>query len=264
MRRVGLIAIALSFLCAGGVSATPDAQTIIQRSVTSNEADWKAAPEYSYVEEDRSGKSDRTWEVTMIDGTPYRRLIKVNGEPLSAQAQAKEQQKMNEANRKRQSESAADKQARIASYVRDRRRDHILMEQLTKAFDFTLTGQKTIGGRGVFVLRATPRKGYQPPNREARVLTGMEGQLWVDSQAFQWVKVTASVLHPVSIAGFLAQVEPGTSFELEKAPVAPGIWLPTHFAVRSNSRILDIIGHHTAEDDTYSGYRKAAPNTGSR
>jgi hypothetical protein len=84
----------------------------------------------------------------------------------------------------------------------------------------------------------------------------MEGQLWVDTQAFQWVKVTAKVIQPVSIAGFLARVEPGTDFELEKAPVAPGIWLPSHFAVESRSRILEIIGHRTQEDVNYSGYRK--------
>ena len=57
---------------------------------------------------------------------------------------------------------------------------------------------------------------YEPPNNEAKVLTGMEGMLWIDKTTFQWVKVEATVIQPVSIAGFLAQVQPGTCFELEK------------------------------------------------
>jgi len=38
------------------------------------------------------------------------------------------------------------------------------------------------------VLKATPRPGYEPPNNEAKVLTGMEGKLWIDEKTFQWVK----------------------------------------------------------------------------
>ncbi|HTA47053.1 MAG TPA: hypothetical protein VK789_31635 [Bryobacteraceae bacterium] len=260
--RHKVVTIVLSLFWTAWLFADPDAQTIIQRSVASNEADWKAAPEYSYTEEDHSGKGSRTYEVTMVDGSPYRRLIKVDGEPLSHQDEQKEQRRFDAATRKRKSESAASRQERVAAWVSDRQRDHILMEQLSKAFDFTLTGQQEMGSHDVFVLRATPRPGYAPPNREARVLLGMEGELWVDTQAFQWVKVTAKVIHPVSIAGFLARVEPGTDFELEKAPVAPGIWLPTHFAVESRSRILDIIGHRTREDQTYSGYHRSTPNQG--
>jgi hypothetical protein len=48
----------------------------------------------------------------------------------------------------------------------------------------------------------------------------MQGKLWIDKDSFQWVKVEAQVMHPVSIEGFLAKVEPGTHFELEKEPVA--------------------------------------------
>lgn len=51
--------------------------------------------------------------------------------------------------------------------------------------------------------------------------------------------VEATVIHPVSIEGFLAQVEPGTQFKLEKMPVADGIWLPKHFVshVRENGTV---------------------------
>ncbi len=97
------------------------------------------------------------------------------------------------------------------------------------AFDFKLLGETRLNGDDVYALQATPRPGYHPPNMETQVLTGMQGELWIDKDIFQWVKVEAQVTHPLSIEGFLAKVEPGTHFELEKAPVARGVWLPTHF-----------------------------------
>jgi hypothetical protein len=89
---------------------------------------------------------------------------------------------------------------------------------MTIAFDFHLVGKRTLGGHQVFVLKATPRKDYKPPNRDCEALTGMEGTLWIDQKTFQWVKVEAHVIHPVRIEGFVAEVEPGTRFEVEKGP----------------------------------------------
>jgi hypothetical protein len=64
-----------------------------------------------------------------------------------------------------------------------------------------------------------------PSRTESQVLPGMQGRLWIDKKTFQWVKVTARVISPVSIEGILAKVERGTYFELENMPVAEGVWL---------------------------------------
>jgi hypothetical protein len=90
---------------------------------------------------------------------------------------------------------------------------------------------------------------------EAKVLTGMEGTLWIDEKTFQWVKVEASVIRPVSIAGFLAQVEPGTHFELEKMSVAEGVWLPRHFSMKSQAKVLFFFTRKSQADETYYGYQ---------
>jgi hypothetical protein len=120
-------------------------------------------------------------------------------------------------------------------------------------------GEQRLGAQDVYVLKATPRPGYKPPNTEAKVLTGMEGKLWIDKQTFQWVKVEATVIHPVSIGGFLAEVEAGTHFELEKMPVADSIWLPKHFAMKSRAKILFLFTRKSQSDETYSGYHKTVP-----
>ena len=145
----------------------------------------------------------------MILGSPYERLVRVNGKLLTPNEQAEEQQKLDEVTTSRQHETALQREQRVAKDERDRRRDHLLMDELAKAFDCRLLGQQRLGQYNVYVLKATPRAGYQPPNMEAQVLTGMQGKLWIDTNTFQWVRVEAEVIHPVSIEGFLAQVGAG-------------------------------------------------------
>ena len=91
------------------------------------------------------------------------------------------------------------------------------------------------------------------------MLTGMEGKLWIDKQTFQWVKVEATVIRPVSIGGFLAEVEPGTHFELVED--ASG---RQHLA--SQTFCNEIAGQNTLlftrksqADEVYYGYHKPAP-----
>lgn len=254
MRGILVLVLALQ----AGSSTQTDVSTIIQRSVEATNRDWKAAPGYDYLERVRGDGGTKTYAVTMILGSPYQRLTAVNGKPLSAEKEKEEQQKLDKETEKRRNESPQERNDRIAKYLKDRKRDHSLLEQLTQAFDFKLQGRQKLGTRNVYVLRATPRAGYHPPNMEAEVLTGMQGRLWIDESTFQWVKVEAEVIHPVTIEGFLARVEPGTRFELEKVPVDGEIWLPAHFAVRSRSKIVFMISHKTHEEDTYWGYRKAA------
>jgi hypothetical protein len=244
------------FLLSGRYLAgqTPDARTIIENSVHANEKDFKAAPEYNHKELDRTADGSKLYQTTMIAGTPYQRLLAVNGKPLSNKESAEEAEKQRQEVAKRRAESQNERRERIAKYEKDRTRDHNMMNELVKAFDFTVAGKGRLAGFNVYILNAVPRPGYKPPNMDCQVLPGMQGKLWIDQRTYQWVKVTAQVIHPVSIEGFLAQVEPGTRFELEKKPVANGIWLPSHFSMKSNAKVLFLVNHSSSADETYTAY----------
>jgi hypothetical protein len=235
-----------------------DAKAIIAKSVEANQADFKAAPQYSYTKREKTSDGDKTSEVYMIAGSPYERLIAVNGTPISKQQEAEEQQKLEQARKTRKAETPDQRRQRIAKYEKDRQRDNAMMGELTKAFDFKLIGQRKVKTFLVYVLKATPRPGYKPPNIETQVLPGMQGELWIDTKTYQWVKVTAQVTRTVSIVGFLAQVEPGTQFELEKMPVGDGIWMPSHFAMKSKAKVLYLFNRASQEDDTFWNYRKSS------
>ena len=242
-----------------------DPRTIVDHSVQANRADWAASPKYEFDETDYdSSGHTRTYEVTMILGSPYDRLIRINGEPISRAQQAAEERKYLQAVRLRRNETAAQRARRVGAYERGRARDHLLMNQLAIAFTFKLIGEQQLGPYKVYVLQATQRPGYNPPNRDAQVLTGMAGTLWIDERTFQWVKVEAHVVQPVAIEGFLARVEPGTEFELEKMPVGNGIWLKKHFSMHSRAKILYFFQRNAQEEENFSNYRLQEPLQDSR
>jgi outer membrane lipoprotein-sorting protein len=235
-----------------------NAASIIQHSSEANDRDLAAVPEFDNSERDRNKDGDKTYAVTMLLGSPYQRLIAVKGQNLSAARQKEEQEKYEKAVAERQHESADKRSQRIAKYQADRKRDQTLIQQLTTAFDFRLIGKRSLNGFRVYVLKATPRRGYKPINRDSEVLTGMEGTMWIDQKTFQWVKVEAHVIHPVRIEGFLAEVEPGTKFEVEKRPVSGDIWLASHYSMTANAKALLLFPHRVQEDDSYFDYHKTS------
>jgi hypothetical protein len=247
----------LLFLCLLA-SAQDNAASIVQKSAEANKRDWAAGLQFDDCERDRDKDSDKTYAVTMLFGSPYQRLVAVNGRPLQPAQQRQELKKFEEAKAQRRRESPQQRSQRISKYQVERKSEQTLFEQMTTAFDFHLIGDQTVDGHTVYAIGATPRKGYRPPNRDSKVLTGMQGTLWVDHDTFQWVRAEAHVTHPVLIEGFLAEVEPGTQFEFEKKPVSRDVWLVSHFSMKSRARVLRVFPHRGQEDDTFFQYRKTS------
>jgi hypothetical protein len=254
---VAALLLACSVLAAPGES-DPDGAVIMARSTAANEVDWVAAPAYAYEERLRDDAGTRTYDVFLLLGTPYQRLTSVDGEPLSAQQEKREDQKFLQERAKRMAESDRQRARRRLAYQKDRGRVHRILEELPQAFDYRLTAKRPLAPRMVYILRATPKAGYHPPNAEAEVLTGMTGEFWIDTRTYQCVRALMKVLRPVGIDGFLARVQPGTEFEIEQMPVDDGVWLPQHFEIRSHTSVLVLFHQHTFEDHTFSNYHKSS------
>ncbi len=244
----------------GAPAGTLNVQDIIRKSVAATEADWKAAPRYAFLEHDIISKKDRsktakTYEVLMIDGSPYNKMTAIDGHPLSKAEQQAEDGKLQQEISKRNHESPRERARRIAKYQKERTQDVAMMLEMGDAFAYRLVAETKLDGHDVYEFEATPKPGYVPKTRETKVLVGMRGTLWVDKATYQWVKVQAEVIRPVSFYGFLAKVGPGTSFLLEQEPVAPNVWMPKHFAVKVRASALGFINEDSTDDETYRNYR---------
>ena len=243
---------------------------IIRQAVTVNNRDWQAQLDYSYNERDIKSKLDsdgqiqgrqsKTYQMLMIDGSPYQRVLEVNGEPIPRAQRQAEEQKLNNEVQHRRNESASQRRSRIAAYQSTRAEEHLLMQQMAVAFDFRLLGEEQINGTPCYRLAATPKPDYNPPVEKARVLLGMRGQMWIDKQHFHWVKVKAEVTQPVSFGFFIAHVNPGTQFELDQMPVGD-YWLPKHFIEKVNASVLGFYSLRNQEESLYSDYQNKSQSS---
>jgi hypothetical protein len=255
---VALLIVELAGPASGAPPRHVEVDAIIQRSVTANQRDFAAAPNFNFKERDRAGNSTKTFQTTIIDGSPYQRLIAVNEKPLPPEQAEAESKKEEQAIAQRLAQTTDQRAARIANYEKERKRDQAMLSQLTEAFTFKLVATRVYDHRNIWVLKAVPKPGYRPPTMESQVLPGMEGELWIDEKTYEWVKVTAEVIRPVSIAGFLARVDPGTHFEIEKTPVGRGIWQISHFAMESRAKVLLLVNKNSGEEDWFYDFKPVA------
>jgi len=258
------IVLAMATFTAPGMAASADA--IVAKSVAATQQDWNEAPRYSFIDRETAvrnghGQPARTEQVVMIDGSPYKELVAIGNAQLSQQQRNIQVQKLARETAKRQHESATAHQRRVAKYLRDRTHDHQMLSEMVKAFQYAVTGEDVLDGHKVWVLKASPKLGYVPQSREGKVLKGMQGQLWIDQSTYQWVKVEARVVGPVSMFGFLAKVKPGTRFELDQAPVTSTLWLPKRFVVTVRASEFGIRNENSSSEDDYHDYRLQAQQT---
>ena len=225
------------------------------------QSDWAAAPAFAFVQRDVSASKGvitrKTHHVFTISGSDYYMPIATNDEFLPGDQQERELRRLHEEVDRRSHETTKEAQRRSEQYYKAREQNGVLLLEFTKAFDFTLVGEDVTNGHPTYVLDALPQPGYQPPNRTARILTGMHGRLWIEKEGFHWVKGEAEVLKPVSIFGFFAKVLPGTRMDLEMIPVTEDVWLVSRFAVDMNLSTFWRKSTKTMES-IFSDYRPAA------
>ncbi len=113
--RVAFLAIALAVPAIFRAQDTSAARIIIHRSVQANDADWKAQTGYSFRRSDVEGSERQTFEVTMLEGSPYERLLALNDKPLPPEQQRQEQEKFEHEVHDRRRETPRQRHSRIAN-----------------------------------------------------------------------------------------------------------------------------------------------------
>jgi hypothetical protein len=237
----------------------------MSRSVKVTEANWIEAPNYSFLRADLKSKHGaepirKIYEVLMIEGSPYLKVVGEDGRTLSAAQAQEEEQKLRREISRRGAESARERQKRIEKYTSDRNHDRAILTELCDAFDYTVSGEQRIDGREVWVLHGTPKPNYVAKSREAKVLAGMEVKFWIDKQTYQWPRVEAEVKTAVSMYG-IAKVNPGTRFILEQQAISSNLWLPKRFQIQVSATAFGFINQDSTREETYSDYRRAGEAT---
>lgn len=244
----------------------PDPLEIVRRSVEKDRLNFERANDYSYVQhtEQRrfgrggrvSGVESRTFDVIVIDGEPYEKLIAKDGRPLSEAEARKEQEKLDRELERRRREKPERRARRLTEREKRRREGREFAQEIPEAFTFRLAGEETVDGRRVWVIEAEPKPGFRGKAKRAELLSKFRGRLWIDQQDYQWVRVEAETIAPVRFGWILAKLDPGARMTFEQRRVHGEVWLPSRAWMRLGARVALIRRLDAEVEVLWRDYRK--------
>jgi hypothetical protein len=245
--RVKMRALLLGLASATALLGQVDAREMVRHAVAADERNWKIARNYMFSERvdlrhlDSLGqvvsKAVETFDVTLLDGSPYRRLAARDDRPLKPGEEGKEQKRLARSTVQRRKETAAQRMLRLAEYEKRPEWQREAWRELPEAFDFRLAGQEVWNGTSLYVIQATPRQGYQPRSRTAEMLTRLRGKLWVDKQDYHLVRAEVEVVDTISVGLLLVRVAKGSRAAFEQTRVNGEVWLPRRVQVSASARL---------------------------
>jgi len=260
--RVALVLISMMTAAA----TQPDAHEIVRRCVAASDENWKIARNYTFLQrtEERHIDSDgrvkskevKTYDVTLLGGSPYLRLLERDDHPLPAVEEKNEKAKLQKSIAERMKETPDQRRRRIEDYDKRRERQRDTIREVAEAFDFRNVGEGVVDGREVWIVEASPRAGYQPRSRDAKIFPHVHGKVWIDQRSYNWVKLEAEVIHPVSWGLFLVRLDPGARIRFDETRVNDEVWLPQHVWVAASARLGVFKKLRVQEDTTYKNFRK--------
>jgi hypothetical protein len=226
----------------------------------------KQLRDYTFIERDEQHYLDghggvkktetRTSEVLEIYGEPVERLTAKDDKPLSAGEAKKEEDKIQKIIDKRKNESEGDRRKRLEKDEKDREEARKFVLEIADAFNFRLIGSEVIDGRDAWVLEGEPRPGYEPKNREAKMLGKFKGRVWIDKSEAQWVRLDITAIDTLAVGWVLARIHKGTHILVEMTKVNDEVWLPKHLQAHLDARVALFKGYDVDVDQTYRDYKK--------
>ena len=196
---------------------------IIQQSVRRNMLNYERLKDYTYFEHDEERSFDKhgkltkterhTFEVLILGGHDYERLIEHNDKPLSPKEATKEQEKLDKEIEQRKRETSEEK----AKIEKERRQQRKFLDEIPEEFNFQLLGVEDVSGKPAWVITADPKPSYHPKELGAKLISKMRGKIWVDQSEYQWVRIEAQAVGTLSYGFGMLKINPGATVTFEQA-----------------------------------------------
>jgi hypothetical protein len=243
---------------------------LIRRAAERDVKNDKQQRNYTYIqrtEEHRLGgdgqvksTESKTYEVMELYGEQIERLIAKDDKPLSAKDAAKEEEKIQKVMDTRKKESDEDRRKRLEKEDKQREEDREFVKEIADAYNFRLARIEALEGRPSYVIDADPRPGFEPHQKNAKLLPKFRFRVWIDKAEEEWVKLDLQCIDTVSVGWFLARIHQGSNIQIEQTQVNDEVWLPKHVALKLDARIL-FKGFDVESDVTYRDYKKFRTDT---
>jgi hypothetical protein len=174
-----------------------------------------------------------------------------------------------------------DEEARLANYVQspqelrkkkkqekeDAEHTERILRALPDAFlyrrDGTEPGREGLGAPGEELIRLNfrPNPDYNPPSHVEQVLTGMSGNLLIDTKQNRIAEINGTLSKQVEFGwGILGHLDPGGRFLVQQADVGEHHWEVTHMQLSFTGKVLFFKKISIHSNDTFSDFHPVPQN----
>lgn len=197
------------------------------------------------------------------------RLVELNGQPLSAADEQKEEARLAELagdpakqHRRKQAEDAD--QGRVLKVLRALPAAFVYQDAGAADPPAAKPGLSPSSRIEKFTFKPAP--GYSAPDLETQILTQMAGEIWIDPVHLRVVRLEGRLQQDVDFGwGILGRLNKGGWIVIEQADVGPDMgadqWRTVHFQMAMSGRVVwKTRVFDTTEDE--SGYTPVPPGLG--
>lgn len=253
-----------------GGGSLADVETLMKAVVANQEKIEELREHYTFresatereMDKGRVKKSEtRTYDVTPVAGRFVRRLVSVDGKPLSEKELEREDRRVQKEiedllkEREKQKERAA--RLKASGKKEEKDEDDITILSFLRISSITSVRREMLRGHEVVAFDFEPRKGFKPKNRAESLVSKLAGTIWVDEQARQIARLEARLVDSFKIGGGLVgSVSPSTAIAIEQEKVGDEVWLPSSEEVNISARLFLFAKFSRNVVTRYSDYKK--------
>jgi hypothetical protein len=241
--RPSLFVLILLALAPAGLSSTQPEQPIdptalVRRAVQHRQDAARNHRPLRYLlrktDQQHDATHDTTKDIIETAEGDVARLVAINGQPLSAQANQAELDRLNTlANHPEIQEHRHQREQKDADRI-DR-----LMRLLPDAFLYRFEGMADCAGGPCYHLSFLPNPRFDPPDLEASILRGTAGEVWIDQAQERLTRLDAHFIKDVDFGwGIIGKLDKGGTIELEQADIGGHDWEATAMKLNMRGKAL--------------------------
>jgi hypothetical protein len=229
-----LLSLAPAALSSQDQAAAIDPTALVRRATNNRLDAHRSHRPLRYLLRKTDSQRDTTKDIIETSDGDVARLVAINGQPLSAEANQAELERLNNlASHPEIQEHRHQREQKDAARV-DR-----LMRLLPDAFLYRLEGMADCAGAPCYRLSFSPNPRFAAPDLEASIFHGMAGEIWIDQAQERLSRLDAHLIASVDFGwGILGKLDKGGTILLEQTDIGGHDWELTALTVNLRGKAL--------------------------
>jgi hypothetical protein len=217
-------------------NAQQDPAALVHRAIQNREAAARTHRPLRYLLRKTDDHRDTTKDIIETDQGDVARLIAIDNQPLTAEANQAELDRLNTL-----ANHPEIQQHRHQREQKDADRVNRLMRLLPDAFLYRDQGTCPCPtGKGTcHHLTFSPNPSFEPPDVEANIFRGLAGEVWIDQAQERLTRLDAHVIAKVDFGwGILGKLDKGGTIQLEQSDIGNHDWELTSMKLNLKGKVL--------------------------